>query len=69
MTISVIAVCVFVALIAVLSVVISNATATSKLNEALDSGNAYEVNALYSEAYESNSKIEKYDNRIAEFLN
>lgn len=69
LTISVIAVCVFVALIAVLSVVISNATATSKLNEALDSGNAYEVNALYSEAYDSNSKIEKYDNRIAEFLN
>lgn len=68
LTVSVIAVCVFIAIIAVLSAVISNVTATNKLSNALNSGNAYEVNAIYSEAYDSNSKIEKYDKRIADFL-
>lgn len=69
LVVSIVAVCVFIAIIAILSAVISNATATNKLSNALNSGNAYEVNALYSEAYDSNSKIEKYDKRIADFLN
>lgn len=57
-----------VIIIAVLAFVISNASATREFDDALNSGNAYSVNAMYSESYESNSRKEKYDNAIAQFL-
>lgn len=38
------------------------------MNDALNSGDAYSVNALYSEVYDSKSKRDKYDERIADFL-
>lgn len=57
-----------VIIIAVLAFVISNASATREFDDALNSGNAYSVNAMYSESYESNSRKEKYDKAIAQFL-
>lgn len=57
-----------VIIIAVLAFVISNAAATREFDDALNSGNAYSVNAMYSESYESNSRKEKYDKAIAQFL-
>lgn len=60
---------IIVAAIAIIAAVISSATETNELKNALNSNSADAVNALYSEAYGSESKIEKYDKLIAEFLN
>lgn len=64
-----IAAVIIVAAIAIIAAVISSATETNELKNALNSNSADAVNALYSEAYGSESKIEKYDKLIAEFLN
>ncbi len=57
-----------VIIIAVLAFVISNAAATREFDDALNSGDAYSVNSLYSESYENNSRKNKYDKAIAQFL-
>lgn len=47
---------------------ISN-SAGEKMNKALATHNAYEVNSLYSQANENTKRIKKYDEAIAAFLN
>ncbi len=39
-----------------------------EMQQALDSQNAYQVNSLYEQAYDSEAKREKYDELISEFL-
>lgn len=43
-------------------------SSTNKMEKALLSQQAYQVNSLYNEAYGNSSKIEKYDKCISEFL-
>ena len=46
----------------------SSGSAERKMNKALDTQNAYEVNVLYSQAYGNSKKLEKYDETISKFL-
>lgn len=54
--------------IAVLAGVLTGASSTKEFKNALETGNAYTVNSLYSDSYDSSSKKEKYDKLIGTFL-
>lgn len=63
---------VFIASIITLIVIIaiaSSGTAKRKMNKALDTQSANEVNTLYSQAYGNIKKLKKYDRTISHFLN
>lgn len=51
-----------------LVVILSFNSADNKMNKALDTNNAYEVNSLYSQAFGNDSKLEKYDEAISLYL-
>lgn len=44
-------------------------SSTSEMKKALESRDAYQVNAVYNDAYDKPSKLEKYDNLIGNLLN
>ena len=67
MTIAGVIVASIIALIVIIAVASSGA-AERKMNKALDTQSAYEVNALYSQAYGDSKKLEKYDKTISQFL-
>jgi tetratricopeptide (TPR) repeat protein len=68
MTIAGVIIASIIALIVIIAVASSGA-AERKMNKALDTQSAYEVNALYSQAYGDSKKLEKYDKTISQFLN
>lgn len=62
-------ICLAVITVIILIMCAATSSSTSEMKKALESRDAYQVNAVYNDAYDKPSKLEKYDNLIGDLLN